>query len=36
MLMLKRPDGETHYEVHGQGFPVLLCAPGGLRSNVEF
>ena len=33
--MFKRPDAEIHYEVHGAGFPVLLYAPGGLRSQVE-
>jgi pimeloyl-ACP methyl ester carboxylesterase len=32
---LTRPDGEIHYEVHGNGFPVLLFAPGGLRSRLE-
>ncbi len=36
MPMLKRPDAELYYEVHGSGFPLLLYAPGGLRSNVEF
>ena len=36
MPMLKRPDAEIHYEVHGRGFPILLYAPGGLRSNIEF
>lgn len=35
MPMLQRPDGEIHYEVHGSGFPVLLFAPGGLRSRAE-
>jgi len=35
MAVLSRPDGEIHYQVHGQGFPVLLFAPGGLRSNRE-
>ena len=34
MPMLKRPDAEIHYEVHGRGFPVLLYAPGGLRSQM--
>jgi len=34
MAILTRPDGEIHYEVHGQGFPVLLFAPGGLRSRM--
>jgi len=24
------------YEVHGVGYPVLLLAPGGMRSNMEF
>lgn len=36
MPMFKRPDAELYYEVHGKGFPLLLYAPGGLRSNVEF
>ena len=36
MPMLKRADAEIHYEVHGNGFPLLLYAPGGLRSNIEF
>jgi len=30
-------DGATiHYEEHGEGFPVLLIAPGGMRSAVSF
>lgn len=31
-------DGEVdlYYEVHGSGFPVLLIAPGGMRSAVSF
>lgn len=29
-------DGVTlHYEEHGSGFPVLLLAPGGLRSTID-
>jgi pimeloyl-ACP methyl ester carboxylesterase len=32
--VLKRPDGEIHYQTHGHGFPVLLFAPGGLRSRM--
>ncbi len=30
--------GETsiHYEVHGSGYPVLLLAPGGMRSSIAF
>lgn len=35
MPFLERPDGRIHYEVHGQGYPVLLFAPGGLRSRME-
>lgn len=35
MPVLKRPDGEIRYEIHGSGFPVLLFAPGGLRSRLE-
>jgi pimeloyl-ACP methyl ester carboxylesterase len=36
MPLLTRPDGEILYETHGEGFPVLLFAPGGLRSRREF
>lgn len=35
MPYLTRPDGQIHYEVHGKGFPVLLFAPGGLRSRLD-
>jgi pimeloyl-ACP methyl ester carboxylesterase len=35
MPLLDRPDGEIRYEVRGGGFPVLLFAPGGLRSRME-
>ena len=35
MPVLKRPDGEICYETFGQGFPVLLFAPGGLRSRMD-
>lgn len=27
---------ELYYEEHGDGFPVLLIAPGGMRSSVSF
>lgn len=36
MPVLKLPDAEIHYEVHGSGFPLLLFAPGGLRSQLAF
>ncbi len=35
MPFLQRPDGEIYYEEYGQGFPILLYAPGGLRSRLE-
>ena len=35
MPFLDRPDGRIHFRVHGEGFPVLLFAPGGLRSRME-
>ncbi len=34
MPILKRPDAEIYYEVHGTGFPLLLYAPGGLKSQL--
>jgi len=36
MPIFKRPDAELYYEVHGSGFPILLFAPGGLKSAVGF
>jgi pimeloyl-ACP methyl ester carboxylesterase len=36
MAVFKRPEAEIHYEVHGSGFPLLLFAPGGLRSELTF
>ena len=35
MPVLTRPDGQIHYRTYGTGFPVLLFAPGGLRSRME-
>lgn len=29
-------DVSLYYEVHGEGFPLLLIAPGGMRSTVSF
>lgn len=34
MPMFKRVDAELHYTVTGSGFPILLYAPGGLRSQM--
>lgn len=37
MASFNTADGaEIYYEVHGNGFPVLLIAPGGMRSAVPF
>jgi len=36
MPLLKRDDAEIYYEVHGSGFPLLLFAPGGLRSQLAY
>jgi pimeloyl-ACP methyl ester carboxylesterase len=33
---LKIPDGEIHHEVHGSGYPLIVFAPGGLRSELAF
>ena len=35
MPMLKRPDGEIYYQEYGQGYPILLFAPGGMRSRSD-
>ena len=35
MPVLTRPDGQIHFRTYGAGFPVLLFAPGGLRSRME-
>ncbi|MFF5449575.1 alpha/beta fold hydrolase [Streptomyces sp. NPDC012888] len=36
MPEIERPDGaRIHYQVHGEGFPVLLLAPGGVSSQIE-
>ena len=35
MPQLVRPDGASiHYEVFGQGYPLLLIAPGGVSSEI--
>ena len=36
MPMLKTADAEIYYEEHGAGFPLLIFAPGGLRSELAF
>lgn len=36
MPVFTRGDVRIYYEEHGKGFPVLLIAPGGMRSAVPF
>ncbi len=36
MAELKNGDVSIHYEVFGEGFPILLFAPGGMRSSIGF
>jgi pimeloyl-ACP methyl ester carboxylesterase len=37
MPTLERGEGTSiYYEVHGQGFPLVLFAPGGIRSSIAF
>ena len=36
MPVFTRPDVEIYYEVHGSGFPLLLFAPGGLKSQLQY
>ena len=36
MAFFTRDDISLYYEVHGEGYPILLIAPGGMRSAVSF
>ena len=36
MAIFSRDDTVLHYESHGSGFPILLFAPGGMRSAMSF
>lgn len=36
MAIFQQDDVELYYEVHGDGFPILLIAPGGMLSAVPF
>jgi pimeloyl-ACP methyl ester carboxylesterase len=36
MAIFNHDGAELYYEIHGEGFPVLLIAPGGMRSAVPF
>jgi pimeloyl-ACP methyl ester carboxylesterase len=35
MATFERPGLTLHYEERGSGFPILLIAPGGMRSTIE-
>ncbi|MYD43475.1 MAG: alpha/beta hydrolase [Gammaproteobacteria bacterium] len=35
-MIFKRDNVQIYYEVHGEGFPILLFAPGGMRSAASF
>jgi pimeloyl-ACP methyl ester carboxylesterase len=36
MPIFKRGDVSINYEEYGSGFPLILFAPGGMRSSIEF
>jgi len=36
MPTFKRADVSIYYEKYGTGYPILLFAPGGMRSSIEF
>jgi pimeloyl-ACP methyl ester carboxylesterase len=36
VTIFNRGATSIHYEVHGAGHPVLLFAPGGMRSSIAF
>ena len=36
MARFERGEISLHYEIHGDGFPILLFAPGGMRSAIGF
>jgi pimeloyl-ACP methyl ester carboxylesterase len=35
MPVLKRDDAEIYFEEYGSGYPILLFAPGGMRSRID-
>ena len=35
-MIFERGDVSIYYEIHGDGFPILLFAPGGMRSAASF
>lgn len=36
MPIFERDDVSIYYEEYGTGYPILLFAPGGMRSSIEF
>jgi len=35
-MRLRTRRGSIYYEEYGSGYPVVLFAPGGMRSSIEF
>lgn len=35
-MIFERGDIRIHYKIYGEGFPILLFAPGGMRSAISF
>ena len=35
-MIFERDDVNIYYEIHGSGFPIMLFAPGGMRSAASF
>lgn len=36
MPYFEHNDAKIYYEIHGEGFPILMLAPGGMRSTIDF
>jgi hypothetical protein len=36
MPTAKLGEAEIYYEVHGSGYPLMIFAPGGLRSELAY
>ena len=36
MPYFENDNARIYYEIHGEGFPILMLAPGGMRSTIDF
>ena len=36
MPFFNHDEVQLYYEIHGEGFPILMIAPGGMRSSIPF